>query len=395
MKRGFAEMGATASELQQPVSTSQIGRDRPRCRIGFFDYADVFEDFYTHYGVTQEAFATTWAATGNHAFVALIQREIGDVVWYETSLSPQVTSARHEGTGCRVKFLPSSFAHRLAWKAFYLPRQAWRWRGAYRSFATFASYAAPLSSSLWRTVRRDRVDCLFVQSYSSGRFDVLLLMARVLGVRFVAYHAGGRVDAHLGRGIRRWTLPRADRILVSSRAEAEALERTYRVPPDKMRVILTPIDTNTFRPIDRRTACVASGLDSSRRYLLFVGRFDDGMKRVSAIIRSFGALAGHYPDTDLLIAGKGHDDAMLRSLAAELAPQRVRFLGWISDAREKAHLYNCADALILASRREGFPTVVGEAMACGTPVVSSRVGGVSELVEHGRSGWFLLRLLAS
>ena len=55
-----------------------------RPRIAFFGYHDVFEDFYPHYGVTQQAFATSWAGSGNHAFVSVLQREVGDVVWYES-----------------------------------------------------------------------------------------------------------------------------------------------------------------------------------------------------------------------------------------------------------------------------------------------------------------------
>ncbi len=101
----------------------------PRPRIAFFDAADVFEDFYPHYGVTQELFATTWAsASGNHAFVDSIQREVGDVTWYQVSLKPTVHRARHQILGCEVRFLRSPALHRWLWQAFYLPRCAWRWR---------------------------------------------------------------------------------------------------------------------------------------------------------------------------------------------------------------------------------------------------------------------------
>src|SRR6266550_2605265 len=126
---------------------SASARRSTRPRIAFFDYGDVFEDFYPHYGVGQRAFATTWTGSGNHRFLALLQREIGDVVWYELSLAPEFDEATHEVVGCRIRMLPTSNAHRLLWRAFYEPRQAWRWRWrwAYRSFATLASYLAPTS----------------------------------------------------------------------------------------------------------------------------------------------------------------------------------------------------------------------------------------------------------
>jgi hypothetical protein len=99
-------------------------RERPL--IAFFDYPDVFEDFYPHYGVDQWTFATRWATTGSHAFLALLQQEIGDVIWYAFSLAPELSEVRHEVLGCRVRILPSSWLHRRLWRSFYLPKHAWR-----------------------------------------------------------------------------------------------------------------------------------------------------------------------------------------------------------------------------------------------------------------------------
>src|SRR5947208_1466088 len=196
---------------------------RARPLIAFFDYPDVFEDFYPHYGVDQQAFATRWSATGSHAFISLMQSGVGDVVWYCFSLRPEISEARHETLGFRVRFLRSGWLHRSLWRLFYLPRMAWRWRGAYRGYATVASYLALLSWPLVRALRRDRPDCLFVQSYSSGRFDVLLLAARLLGVPLIAYHAGGGPEGYLGRFLRHWTLAHADCLIASGRSEAEML----------------------------------------------------------------------------------------------------------------------------------------------------------------------------
>jgi glycosyltransferase involved in cell wall biosynthesis len=154
-------------------------------------------------------------------------------------------------------------------------------------------------------------------------------------------------------------------------------------------LILTPIDTQAFRPLDRQQACRAAGLDPARRYLLFVGRLDDGVKRVSALIHSFAPLALEHQDVDLLIAGDGSDGKKLQALAEESAPGRIHFMGWLSGATTLAPLYNAAECLILPSWREGFPAVVGEAMSCGLPVLASHVGGVGELVVEGQTGWLV------
>ena len=65
-----------------------LNQNKRRPQIAFFDYPDVFEDFYTHYGVSQEAFAKTWHNTANHTRMKIVQEEIGDVTWYVLSLKP-------------------------------------------------------------------------------------------------------------------------------------------------------------------------------------------------------------------------------------------------------------------------------------------------------------------
>jgi len=127
-------------------------------------------------------------------------------------------------------------------------------------------------------------------------------------------------------------------------------------------------------------------LDSTRRYLLFVGRLDDAVKRVSALIHAFASEADKHPDVDFLIAGSGPDEKELHETARDILPDRIRFLGWITP-EQKPGLYNVAECLLLASRSEGFPTVIGEAMLCGTPVLASDVGAISELVVDGKTGW--------
>lgn len=366
-----------------------VGCAAGRPRIGFFGYHDVFEDFYPHYGVDQRAFATRWVGTGNHAFASLLQREVGDVTWYILSLAPELAEARHATVGCRVKVLPCSWLHRRLWRLFYLPRMAWRWRGAYPAYATIASYLALASWPLIQTLHRERPDVFFVQDYATGRYDTLLLIARALGVPLIAYHAGSCPDQYRGSIAKQWTIPAADRLLVSSRAEREMLVHRYRAAPDRLAVVLTPIDTVGFRVADRIEACRTAGLPPARRYLLFVGRLADGVKRVGALIRMFGTLVDRHADADLVIAGDGPDGPMLRRLAEAHAPGRIHFVGWIAGTERLAALYNAAECLVLPSMREGFPTVVGEALACGLPAVASRVGGVGELVTEGETGWLL------
>jgi glycosyltransferase involved in cell wall biosynthesis len=361
---------------------------RKRPVIAFFDYHDVFEDFYPHYGVTQREFATTWSNTGNHAFLSLIQRHIGDVIWYAFSLKPELNHAFHEQVGCQVRFIRSSTTHRLLWQLFYDSKHSWRWQQYYRTYELLASYSSLLSLPFARALRQDKPDCFFVQDYATGRFDVLCGLSKLFRVPLIARHAGSVPERYIGKVAKRWSLAHAQ-FIASSRRELERLETCYAIPKQRLHVVLTPVDVARFCSEARDEACRNAALPANRRYLLFLGRLDDRVKRVSAIIKAFAGIQHMHSDVDLLIAGDGPDYRALRELAQSLTPDRTRMLGWIASVEQRVHLYNLAEFLILPSRSEGFPAVVGEALACGTPVVASDVGGISELVIENKTGWLL------
>jgi glycosyltransferase involved in cell wall biosynthesis len=363
-------------------------REDGRIRISFFPYNDVFEDFYPHYGVGQSEFANRWADTGNHRWLSLLQREVGDVTWYELSLAPEVDETRHEVVGCRVKMLPSSWLHRRLWRLFYLSRWSWRWQGAYRAYAALASYLCLASWRVLREMWRQRPDFIFSQDYATGRFDVLILIAKLFGIPLLAYHAGSTQAGYIGAWARKWTLRQAAMLIVSSQAEREMLVQRFGVSLWRTTVVLSPIDTESLSPMDRDLACRTAGLSPDRRYLLFVGRLHP-VKQVDKLINAFLTNAERHPDVDLLIVGDGPLRTQLEALVPTAFEDRVRFLGWHSETVMKRALYSVAECLALVSRSEGFPTVVGESMACGTPVIATRVGGVDELVREGETGWIL------
>lgn len=141
------------------------------------------------------------------------------------------------------------------------------------------------------------------------------------------------------------------------------------------------VDLQLFRPEDRVAARRDFGLAGGRFVLASVGLLIE-RKGHELIIAALPQL----PDAELLIAGSGPDEARLKSLAASLGvADRVRFLGALPQERLRS-LYNAADALVLASSREGWANVLLEAMACGTPVVASNVWGTPEVVAADEAG---------
>lgn len=133
------------------------------------------------------------------------------------------------------------------------------------------------------------------------------------------------------------------------------------------------VDLALFRPVEREMTRKQLGMDGFT--LLSVGYLDP-RKGHDHII---GALA-EMPDVKLLIAGSGPDRRKLEALAKAVGvADRVTFLGPLPQDMLRQY-YGAADALVLASSREGWANVLLEAMACGTPVVATNVWGTPEVV---------------
>jgi len=151
------------------------------------------------------------------------------------------------------------------------------------------------------------------------------------------------------------------------------------VPAARITVLRNGVDRALFAPRDRVVERERLGLDGLT--LLSVGNLIP-LKGHDIAIR---ALAG-IEDARLLIIGDGAERRSLGELAAALGVgERVRFVGPVPQA-ELPRYYSAADMLVLASAREGMANVLLEAMACGTPVVATAVGGTPEVVAAPAAG---------
>jgi glycosyltransferase involved in cell wall biosynthesis len=151
------------------------------------------------------------------------------------------------------------------------------------------------------------------------------------------------------------------------------------VAANRIEVLRNGVDLEMFSPGDRLGFRASLGVKG--RVLLSVGHLIE-RKGHDIAIRALQYL----PEYLLLVAGEGPEESRLRSLASRSGVQdRVRFLGGVAHERLR-EVYNSADALVLASSREGWPNVLLEAMACGTPVIASAVWGNPEVVSSPDAG---------
>lgn len=148
-------------------------------------------------------------------------------------------------------------------------------------------------------------------------------------------------------------------------------------------VIWNGIPVAEFAPSPERRACwrVQEGFCDNDVLIVCVAGFRP-QKNLELLLRAFGSL--DCKSVRLLLVGAGEQEAQLRALTQELnVSERVHFLGTRSDIPE---ILNACDLFALSSDWEGTPMAIMEAMASGLPIVSTAVGGVPELVQHGTAG---------
>lgn len=212
-------------------------------------------------------------------------------------------------------------------------------------------------------------------------------LGRGLGKPVVVTGRGTDVDEFLFR----WPVRSFARAALVGAAQIVALTRQHRqrmieagAAAERIAVIPNGVDTALFCPGDQAEARRALGLPPEGLVLLSAGSLVED-KGYQHLIRGLALLGGEAAGR-LYIAGPGDYRAALEQLARDCGvADRVRFLGRVAQAQMPLW-YRAADFFCFGSYHEGCPNAVLEALACGTPVVSTDVGGIPDLVEEGRSG---------
>jgi D-inositol-3-phosphate glycosyltransferase len=195
-----------------------------------------------------------------------------------------------------------------------------------------------------------------------------------------------RVRIHHERSIAR----RATAIVTASEHERVLLERYYGADPARMETVPCGIDLDRFRPLDRGAARARLGLPPAGPVLLWVGRLEK-LKGVDILIDAVAQL-DERDFTLLIVGGDEHAEELKDELRAQASAAgvsaNVRFNGAVPHDELPVY-YGAADVCVVPSYYESFGLVAVEAMACGTPVVASRVGGLVSTVTDGVSGYLI------
>ncbi len=191
--------------------------------------------------------------------------------------------------------------------------------------------------------------------------------------------------------VEKTALEMADAVIAVSDETRRDIERLFDVDPDKIHIIYNGIDPEEYQPVESHAALKRFGVNTHEPYILFVGR----ITRQKGIIHLLNAIKHLDPGFQVVLCAGAPDTP---EIAAEMklavaAAQRTRpGVIWIEemlDNKSKIEFYTHAGVFVCPSIYEPFGIINLEAMACGTAVVASAVGGIREVVRHGETGFLV------
>lgn len=249
------------------------------------------------------------------------------------------------------------------------------------STAPLALYAAMLPV-LRRRIARGRNFALIDAHYFYPDGVAAVLLGHALGRPVVVTARGSDLNLlaefRVPRRWIRWAAGKADGLVAVSSGLRDRLT-ALGVPRDRVGVLRNGVDLALFRPSDRAAARQVLGF--ARPTLLAVGNLV-ALKRHRLMVEALALL----PEAELVIVGDGPERAAIEMAArASGVGDRVRLLGRVPQDR-LPQIYSAADLLLLVSTHEGWPNVLLESMACGTPVVVSEFPGITDIVAISAAG---------
>ena len=360
--------------------------------VAYLPWGPLFdEDYLDAIGVSLADFCTS--GSGGHLFNFVGAAHSVGLRMLIVLFSRRVTRTTrfvNAPTGATILVVPASPLYRLVRDRRHWPRVQ-RFLSltgsAGRSLVMDATrFLSTPAVGLARLLRREGCTAVLCQEYEFTRFDVSVLLGRLLGIPvFATFQGGDWLEGPLQRWTRRWALRHCAGLLIGPGSEIARVRRAYGVPPDRIVQLFNPLDPDAFDAPSREEARSSLGIPSSARVVVWHGRVVRAEKGLDVLLEAWGRLRAAHPGTELrlLLVGSGRDAAWLRDqLAADGAGVSWRD-EFVSDRAELRRYLAAGDVYAFPSRHEGFAVAPLEAMACGLPLVAADAQGIGDLLARG------------
>ncbi len=254
-------------------------------------------------------------------------------------------------------------------------------------WALVPGFLAAQTLSTWRLMKRHRFDLLHVHWFIPQGLSAAVLPAWIETPKLLTAHGGDVFASTKGvrRGVIRFVADRHDAITVNSSAMGRAV---HELTGRESTVIPMGVDLGEFRNLNKQNP---GSVWSDAQRILFVGRLAE-KKGVEYLIRAMPQVRSQVPDAKLTIVGDGPQRAMLEDEVEALGLRdAVSFEGARPNTELPAY-YSAADVFVAPSvvaesgDTEALGVVLLEAAGCGLPIVSTRVGGIPDVIKHNETG---------
>ena len=386
------------------MTTIVAGRNQePAFTIALLNWSAVLEDFLEPLGVSLEDFCRAFTGSWLFGYAAALETAgVRSVIICTSKGVEEPTSFTHGPTGARIWILPrprvyGAVHRRMVYAYGQTVREAFgEIRGRRRLLLPFyaivrelALYLATPLSSLAQVLRREGCRAILCQEYEYPRFDMCVLLGKAMRLPvFACFQGGNYQHSHLERALRPIAMRLCAGLIVGAASEARRVRERYGVPTRKLARIFNPIDSDVWRPVDRREARTALAIPPNAEVVVWHGRVALHKKGLDVLLDAWKRTCRVRPDRDLrlLLIGTGDDAEELRRRLASFRSNQVSWLDVFLHDRElvRRHL-SAADVYAFASRYEGFPVAPLEAMACGLPLVATNVEGIRDILADGEA----------
>jgi glycosyltransferase involved in cell wall biosynthesis len=353
--------------------------------IALLPAGDRFEDFFDKIGVTLDSFRDELTGGWLFNYVEALNRcAIGVVLIFCSAHVGEPRRFVHAKSGANVTVLPVPWANRKlrGLRDRYLP--------ASRVLTSIASYGSLPLGALRAELRRQKCEVILCQEYESPRFDVCVLLGRLLSLPVYATYQGANSPvSRFELPVRRLALRASAGLIVPSEPETARLHNVFGVPRDKIAPIPNPLDVSGWRLSARDAARAELGIPPSSRVVAWHGRVQIHRKGLDVLLNAWELVTRASENTNLrlLLIGSGRDSPELRRRIASRPSDDIIWIERYETDRSvlMRHL-SCADVYVLPSRHEGFPVAAVEAMASALPIVGADVPGVADVLAEGEEG---------
>jgi D-inositol-3-phosphate glycosyltransferase len=199
---------------------------------------------------------------------------------------------------------------------------------------------------------------------------------------------GGNREHPLRLHFEQTLIRQADHLEAATQQGKRDMVEFYQALPEKVAVIPCGVNLSLFRPIPKDKARAYFGLPPEAKIILFVGRIDP-VKGLDTLIKATSLLSKSLRLQLIIIGGGGNNQELGRIKALTQKLRIPHIVSFLPSQRQEylSYYYSAADVFVLPSRYESFGMVALEAMACGTPVVASNVGGLPFTIPDGEAGF--------